>query len=107
MIVRNSKRFGYVIIDSSTNKSIDQAYSKYGAVALANAHLKNLSVKAVKRYDEIIEKNANDSYFYVNSLSKTEDEFKQLMLEARLDIAQSRINDAKYVLDKFILEHIR
>ena len=107
LVVRNSKRFGYVIIDTATNKSIDNAYSKYGAVALANAHLKNLSVKEVKRCDEIIEKNANDSYFYVYSIKKTTDEFKQNVLESRLEIAQNNIDYAKLFLDQFILKHIR
>jgi len=37
-------------------KSVDRAYSKYGAVALANAHIKKLSIKQIKRCDEIIEK---------------------------------------------------
>jgi hypothetical protein len=107
MIVRNSKRFGYVIVDANTNKSVDRAYSKYGAVALANAHIKKLSIKQIKRCDEIIEKNINDSYFYVNSLKNTDDELKQAILESRLEIAQSNINNAKYFLDEFILKHIR
>lgn len=107
MIVRNSKRFGYVIIDATTNKSIDKAYSKYGAVALANAHIKKIPVEEVKRCDRIIEKNMNDSYFYVNSLNKTDDEVRQDILESRLEMAQININSAKTILDKFILKHIR
>ena len=107
LIVRNSKRFGYIIIDTATNKSIDTAYSKHGAVALANAHLKNTSVREIKRCDKIIQKNLNDSYFYVNSITKTSDEIKQCILESRLEIAQNNIDYAKIFLDQFILQHIR
>jgi len=107
LIIRNSKRFGYVIVDIATSKTVGNAHSKYGAVALANAHIRDTSTINIRRYDNIINKNTNDSYFYVNSIIRSTDKFRQDILSSRLEIAQQNIQSAKESLDSYILSRFR
>lgn len=106
-LIRPSKKLGYIIIDTETNKSVSTMFSKVAAVAAAKALLENKSLKNVIHYDNIIEKNFNDSKFYFNIIETTNDSTKKDIMNLRLEISQEKIDSAKHHLDRFILEDIR
>ena len=107
VIIRQSKNLGYLIVDTETNKTVETAFSKRGAVAIANAYLKNLSYRSLAMQDKIIEKNVNDIVFYNNGIQKAQTISKKYLLEDRLEIAAQNIEVAKDRLDRFIFTHIR
>lgn len=107
VIIRQSKTLGYLIVDTESNKSIASAYSKRGAVAIANAYLKNFTINSLIYQDQVIEKNFNDSIFYHANLKNCKDPFKKFVLQDRLEIAKQNIEVAKSHLDRFIFDNIR
>jgi hypothetical protein len=107
ILIRPSKQRGYIVIDTTNNKLITTTFSKVAAIAAAKVQLTGKSLKKVIHYDQVIEKNYNDSTFYFNTIEKTDDATKKRIIESRLEISQDKINDAKYNLDCFILEERR
>lgn len=107
LLIRPSKQYGYIVIDTTNNKLITTTFSKVAAVAAARLQLNGKSLKKVIHYDQVIEKNYNDSTFYFNTIEKTDDTIKKSIIESRLEISQDKINDAKHNLDCFILEDRR
>jgi hypothetical protein len=107
VIIRPSKSLGYLVVDTETNKTIEVAYTKRGAVAIAQAYLKNVSYHSLRYQDRIIEKNTNDSVFYTASMQGSVADFKKHILASRLEIATQKIEIAKQHLDRFIFENIR
>lgn len=107
VIIRESKSLGYLIVDTAENKTVATAYSKHGAVAIANAYLKNITINSLVHQDQVIEKNVNDSVFYHAGLQNCKDPFKKYVLQDRLEIAKQNIDVAKSHLDRFIFDNIR
>lgn len=107
ILIRPSKHQGYIVIDTKINKSITTTFSKVGAVAVAKAYLKSLPIIKFTKLDNTIEKHVNDSRFYSNIISKTNDAIRKNTLESRLEFAKCKINYAKDSLDQFILNDIR
>lgn len=107
ILIRPSKNHGYVLINTAQNKTVEVTYSKSGAIAVALAHSKKKNYRTILYYDSIIEKNTNDSEFYVNSISNTDEEFRKQALINRFEDAGYKIIWAKDALDEYILKDIR
>lgn len=106
-LIRNSKQHGHVVIDTKTNKTIETAYSKRGAIAIALAQLKNKNYKDVLYFDSIIEKNANDSLFYFHNIKNSNQDLKKQSLLNRFEESKNKIEWARQALDDYILGDIR
>ena len=52
--------------------------------------------------DKTLEKNYNDALYFQNSYNKTKDLMKKDVLEIRLDIAHSKTEHARSLLDNYI-----
>lgn len=107
IVIRSSKQHGYVVFDTKTNKPITNTFSKTGAVAVAQAVLKNKPIGLLKKYDCIIEKNYNDTQFYYHIINGTSNQVRKQAIQSRLEISQAQMDRAKEVLDEFILKDIR
>lgn len=107
MLIRNSKKHGYIIIDVKNNKTIETAYSKSGAIAITLAFLKNKNYKNLIYYDSIIEKNTNDSQFYSYVIDQTKEQSRREALLNRFEESENKIYWARNALDDCILEDIR
>lgn len=106
-LIRPSKQFGYIIVNTENNKSLATVFSKIAAIAVAKALLQKKPLKNIMHYDSIIEKNFNDTQFYCNIIESTDDDLKKDVMSSRLEISQEKIDNAKRNLDRFILEDIR
>ena len=102
-IVIRSSRHGYLVYDTECNKQVVQTFSKSSAIAIAKnlAQNKNITDR-VMDIDKTLEKNYNDALYYQNSYNKTKDELKKDVLETRLDIAHSKTEHARSLLDNYI-----
>lgn len=107
ILIRPSKNYGYVLINTEQNKTVEVTYSKSGAIAVALAHSKKKNYRTILYYDSIIEKNTNDSEFYFNSINNTDEEFRKQSLINRFEDAGYKITWAKDALDQYILNDIR
>lgn len=106
IIIRTSKKHGYVVIDTTTNKPITNTFSRTGAVAVAKAVLKNESYTQIKNYDTVMEKHSNDVHFYSHILSGNSDKDRKEAIKIRLDLSKHRIKYAKELLDDYVLKDI-
>ena len=102
-VVRKSKRNGYMVIDVEENATVTNAFSKHGAVAIAKAYNEGRDTSTFERIDQTVEKHFNDSMFYNYGIEHTQDEFKKVILEDRLEISQEAIYNALDSLERFIL----
>lgn len=107
VIIRPSKRHGYVILDTKTNKSIATTFSKTAGIAVAKRYIKNQKYHDVLLFDKTIEKNYNDTTFYCHSINATDNDPKRIALESRLQIAYEKIDAARQRLDDIILCDLR
>ncbi len=107
IIIRPSKSNGYVIVDTKNNKTVTTTFSKVGAVAVAKAYAKSKPWRNLMHYDRVIEKNYNDSQVYNHIIETTENENRRMAMESLLEISTDKIDNAKRVLDGFILSDIR
>jgi hypothetical protein len=107
VIVRPSKSLGYLVVDTETNKTVESAFTKRGAIAIAKAYLKKIPYHSLQHQDHIIEKHTNDSVFYSASIDSAMDDFRKHVLASRLEIATQKIEIAKQHLDRFIFDNIR
>lgn len=107
IVIRTSKQYGYVVIDTKTNKPITNTFSKTGAVAVAQAVLKNKPIDQLKKYDTILEKNYNDTQFYYHIINGNSDPTRKEAVKSRLEVSRAKMDRAKEVLDEFILKDIR
>jgi hypothetical protein len=106
-VIRPSKKHGYLVIDTETNKTLTSTFSKIGAVAVAKAKLDNKTINDIIHYDSVLEKNYNDLFFYNHILETTEDEQRQETIKCRLEISSEKIENAKRVLDNIIFSDFR
>lgn len=106
LIVRPSKKYGYIIIDTNKNTSVTTMYSRSGALAVALAYRKNKSLDQLKFYDRIIEKNSIDSEFYEHAIEQANQDTKKSIIRTRLEIAQSKIETANWFLNAYIMKDI-
>jgi hypothetical protein len=104
LLIRCSKKSGFVIVDTTHNKTIETTYSKSGAIAFALAFQKKKNYKSILYYDSIIEKNVNDSHFYSHVIEKTDEIDRREALLNRFEESKNKINWAKNALDDCILE---
>lgn len=107
VVIRPSKNHGFVLVDTKNNKTITTTFSKVGALAVAKAYAKSKPWKTLLHYDKVIEKNYNDSAFYKNIIDNTDNENRRQAMESLLEITTDKIDNAKRVLDGFILSDIR
>jgi len=102
MVIRKSRN-GYLVYDTKENKQVAKTFCKSSAVAIAKSMAKGFDViDQVMIWDQIIEKNYNDSIFYKNTMKKTKDEFKKDIIEVRFEDAKYRTEYAKQNLDTII-----
>jgi hypothetical protein len=104
LLIRQSKKSGFVIIDTKNNKTIETTYSKIGAIAFSLAVLKKKSCKNILFYDSVIEKNANDSQFYYSVIKNTNEVDRKETLLNRFEESKNKINWARSALDDYILD---
>lgn len=102
-IVRKSKRNGYIVIDTDENATVTNAFSRHGAIAIAKAYNEGKDTTAYQQIDQRVEKHFNDSVFYNHNIEHTQDEFRKIILEDRLEFSQEAIHSAIESLEKFIL----
>jgi len=107
MLIRPSKKHGYIIFDVEQNTSVQTANSLRGALALANAYIKQTPALTIIEHDKKIEKYQNDCRFYKHGLNNATSDFKKDMFEIRLQDAEYNLQQSKDVLDNFIWKQIR
>ena len=107
IIVRPSKKHGFVLVDTVSNKTIKTTFSKSAAIASAIAQQKNQSTKMIDYYDQVLEKNVNDCFFYENILKNSNEEERISSTLVRFEDSKHKIYWAKSSLDEFILNDIR
>ena len=103
MVVRTSKN-GNFVFDMKCKKQVAHTFSKTAAIAIAKncAHGKKYIIEDVLRIDHEIEKNYNDAVFFQHSYKKSDDELRKEVLECRLDIATSKIDQGRSRLEDYI-----
>lgn len=106
VIIRKSKSHGYIVFDSKTNKSVTNTFSIVGALAVAKAVINKAPIRSIIQYDNIIEKNYNDSCFYYHIMQGNSNEVRKTAIASRLQISKNKIDRAKEVLDNFIMNDI-
>lgn len=102
-LIRRSQKLGYVIVDTKSNSTIANAFSKPGAIAIAKAYNQNQPYKQFEKLDQNLQKHYQDSLFYTNILEKSKDEFTKNIMLDRLEFSQEQLNHAYARLEKFIL----
>lgn len=107
MLIRPSKKNGYIIVNIENNATVETAFSKSGAIAIALAVQKNQKIKSILYYDAVIEKHATDSRFYSHTITQSKEIDKQKAILNRFEISQQKIEWAKNALDQYIMEDIR
>lgn len=107
IVIRASKKHGYVVFNTRTNKPITNTFSKTGAVAVAQAFLKNEPYTTLKEYDTTLEKHFNDAHFYSHILSGNSDESRKAAIQNRLAESKNQIDYTKELLDDYVLKDIR
>ena len=102
-VVIRSTKFGYMVYDIKTDRSIGIMFCKTSAVALAKSYLKNgVPSNKIIDLDKIIEKNYNDAVFHRYTMKKTKDDIKYDVAATRYDISAARTELAKKELDSYI-----
>ena len=102
MIIRTSKNGNY-LYDMKYKEQVAHTFSKTAAVAIAkNKSVGHDVIKDVMMIDCDIEKNYNDALFFAHSRTKAEDDLRKDVLECRLEIATSRIEQGRSRLEDYI-----
>jgi len=104
LVIRHSKKAGWLIYDTKENKQVAQLYCKYGAIALAKsiAERRPLTDKIIN-LDRIIQKHVNDCLFYKHSMDKADNIIKYESIANRYDVSIAISQQAKDDLEKIIL----
>ena len=102
-VVRTSKR-GNFVYNIKEKEQIAHTFSKTAAVAIAKkcAEGNKSIINEVMKLDLEIEKNYNDAMFFQHSFKATDDELRKEVLECRLDIATSKIDQGRSRLEDYI-----
>jgi hypothetical protein len=104
IVIRKSKNLGYIVFDTKLNKPITTTFSITGALAVAKASIKKSPIYTIMKYDNIIEKNYNDSQFYSHIIHGNASESRKKAVASRLEISKTKIDAAKNALDEFIMK---
>jgi hypothetical protein len=107
ILIRPSKKYGYVIFDVEQNKSLETVYSKSAAIAYALSYQKKRNSRNILFYDSIIKKNTDDSQFYYHIMSNTDEQARRETMLNRLEESKHKIDWAKNALDEYIMNDIR
>jgi hypothetical protein len=105
-IVRKSKKNGYVVIDTTNNKSITTTYSRIAAIATIMANIKNKKNYNINYLDSVIEKNSNDTQFYTHVIETSQSDARKKAMQTRYEIAEEKIMWATASLENLILSDI-
>ena len=106
-MIRQSKKHGYIIVDTKINNSIGIAYSLTGAIAKVIAYKNHKDIKTVDNLDDVIKKNSIDCEFYQNFLKTSDRNVRKNIIKSRLEVAQDTIDNARRNLEIFIMNDIR
>ena len=89
---------------SKEKEQIAHTFSKTAPVAIAKkcAEGNKSIINEVMKLDLEIEKNYNDAMFFQHSFKATDDELRKEVLECRLDIATSKIDQGRSRLEDYI-----
>ncbi len=95
------KKSSYIIIDCSSNKVIQQCFSKAAALALAKKYAKgtNVNTQDIVNLDQKLSKNYIDCIFYSHTIKSTKDEFKRNATIDRYEIALHEVETSKQALE--------
>lgn len=103
MVVRYSKKAGYLVYDSKENIQVAKTFCKSSALAIA----KNMAVgKDMRRQllelDQLVQKHYNDAIFYKHVISKTDSDFVKETRATRLQDAIYRTEQARDKIEGYI-----
>lgn len=107
VVIRESKRQGYILFDVDQGVQIDIADTLRGALAIAKLYLSNKDYKNIKYLDQKYSKHYNDSIFYKATLSKTDNQSRKIVIEDRLEIAEAAMDVASQSLEDIIFDNKR
>ena len=87
-IIRKAK---HVYLVYKADKLIANCFYKKSAFAVVNRMVNNQVYEDVLEHDKRLEKNYNDSIFYMNTITNTKNLVKFDIASVRLDISKSKI----------------
>ena len=103
MLIRQSKKHGYIVFDTATNKQVTTTFSQHGALAIAKACNDDQRIDKLLNIDQNVQKHYNDALFYSHGIKTTTNDIKRLVLEDRLDISADNLRCAYNSLERFIM----
>lgn len=105
IIVRYSKKAGWLIYDTITNTQLARMFCKTSAIALAKvlAEQKSRRQKEVYELDNLIQKHYNDCLFYKHTMVVSKDTTKYNVAMTRYDISIRIAKKAQKDLEQIIL----
>lgn len=105
IVIRKSKKAGWLLYDTKENKQIAQMFCKTSALALAKtiAEKRNNYNNRIQTLDRVIQKHVNDCVFYKNTMEKTKNTQTWEALANRYEISIAISQSAKNDLERIIL----
>jgi hypothetical protein len=105
MLVRPSKKHGFVIIDRKNNSTVDVAFTKAGAIALAKCYDEDGNNNSqLKKYDQDANKHLCDTIFFRNIMNKSKDDDKIEIAETRFEISMMAFEQISNRLESYIMK---
>lgn len=98
----------FKVFSIKNKKILYQTYTKSAAVALAKLHASNYNYNIkdkILELDNNYSKHYLDSIFYKNTLENSNNEQKKDIIETRLDISQSKIQEITDKLNLMVLRN--
>lgn len=103
MIVRYSKKAGYLVYDAKESKQLAKTFCKATALAIAKHMAVGRDIrKSLLELDQLVQKHYNDAVFYKHVIAKTDSEFVKETRSTRLQDAIYRTEMAKHKIDRYI-----
>jgi hypothetical protein len=107
VVIRPSKRYGYIVVDITLNKTVATTFSKIAAIAVAKSYLKSNNFQSVLNIDNILEKNYNDCKFYNHVIKSNNNNANKDSILIRMEVSKQKIESATKSLDDIILGDMR
>ena len=105
MLVRPSKKHGFVIVNRSTNSTIDVAYTKAGAIALAKCYDEECdNPTQLKKFDQEANKHLCDTIFFRNIMKQSKDDSKIEIAETRFEVSMMAFEQVSNRLESYIMK---
>lgn len=102
VIIRYSKRNGYVLFDCKKQEKIAETYSKAAALAVANYYIKNRKINHILEMDHNYQKHDLDCYFYKNIIDNSKDEFRKDSVTFRYENSLVKAQELRQAIEDII-----